>query len=468
MLIQWRSLVLIGTLLLSGWSLSAQPFDKILLQGQLTEWDEDTIRLFIPDGVSLRPVTNMVLNRTDRKAQFAVSFNKVPPGIYFLGTGKPGQSCQVLLGLDSVVQVVGTQAQFAQARVISPKNARYQQILSQYNSWQQEFKRLLNGYRTALARKTPLDGIKGQFEAFDKKQLDFVESLRQTDPQLAQVAALRTYLSYQSQGEGYQDEADYLGKTYFQLVDFQDPFLNRLPLLHESFKGFASNLGGLNLFQREKQAYADMWLNAIPQPSSAHKAALLGLAAGFRKRNEDGFAHYINRYLEQYGNDNPLLSNQLRKEYQTLAFRLIGEEAPDLKFPTPEGDSLAMSDLRGKLLLVDFWASWCGPCRRENPRVKAMYDKYKDQGFEILGVSLDNNHGRWVQAIKADQLPWYHISDLKQWRSAAARTYGVGSIPFTLLVDEEGRILEKGLRGAKLEARVAEILAEQATAGDSK
>ena len=448
-------------------SLSAQKFEKVLLQGHLTEWQEDTIRLFLPDGVSLRPIGNIALNRTNNQADFAVTFSGVPAGIYFLGTGKPNQSCQVLLGLDSVVQVDGSQAKFAQARVLSQANLKYQQIMSQYNGWQQEFGRLLKGYRTAKARKQPLEGVVSQLEVLDKKQLDLYESLSKTDPELAQVAAFRTYLSYQSQGAGYTDEGDYLGKTYFQLVNFKDPFLNRLPLVHESFKNFANNLGSLNLYQKEKLAYADMWVNSIPRNSSAHKAALLGLAAGFRKRSEDGFGHYISEYLQLYGGDNPLLSNQLNKEFQTIAFRMIGQEAPDLRFPTPAGDTLALSDLRGKLILVDFWASWCGPCRRENPRVKAMYEKYKDQGFEILGVSLDNNKGRWEQAIKADGLPWHHISDLKQWRSAASRLYGVSSIPFTLLVDENGVILEKGLRGAKLESRVHELLNEEKK-GDSK
>lgn len=159
-----------------------------------------------------------------------------------------------------------------------------------------------------------------------------------------------------------------------------------------------------------------------------------------------------------------------RMEQQEIAMRLqeeeekrlanllpIGGEAPDFRQQTPEGGSLALNELRGKYVLIDFWASWCKPCRFENPAMKRVYDKYKDKGFEILGVSLDRSHDAWVGAIQADGINWKHVSDLGFWNNAAAQEYGVGSIPFTVLLDKEGRIIAKGLRSAELDARLAEI-----------
>ena len=134
-----------------------------------------------------------------------------------------------------------------------------------------------------------------------------------------------------------------------------------------------------------------------------------------------------------------------------------GQPAPELMFNTPEGQPLALSSLRGKTVLIDFWASWCGPCRRENPNVKRVYDKYKDQGFEIYGVSLDKGKAKWVEAIQKDGLPWLHVSDLQGWGSAAAKIYSVTSIPQTFLVGPDGTILERGLRGPALEQKLAEI-----------
>lgn len=136
-----------------------------------------------------------------------------------------------------------------------------------------------------------------------------------------------------------------------------------------------------------------------------------------------------------------------------------GKTPPELNFPTPDGGSLSLSSLKGKVVLIDFWASWCGPCRKENPKVVEMYNKYKDKGFAIYSVSLDNVKEKWVEAIKKDGLTWKtHVSDLKGWQSEPAALYGVKSIPQTFLIDKEGKIIARGLRGEQLEARLAELL----------
>ncbi|MCB0794684.1 MAG: TlpA family protein disulfide reductase [Flavobacteriales bacterium] len=135
----------------------------------------------------------------------------------------------------------------------------------------------------------------------------------------------------------------------------------------------------------------------------------------------------------------------------------VGGEAPDFTQQTPEGNSLSLSQLRGQVVLIDFWASWCKPCRMENPNVKRVYDKYHSKGFEILGVSLDRTKQAWVNAIEQDGLPWKHVSDLGFWNNAAAQAYGVSSIPFTVLVDKDGKVLDKGLRGQALEKKLAEL-----------
>ena len=137
----------------------------------------------------------------------------------------------------------------------------------------------------------------------------------------------------------------------------------------------------------------------------------------------------------------------------------IGAMAPELAFPDPEGKIRKLSDLRGKVVLIDFWASWCGPCRRESPNVRNVYQKYHDQGFEVFSVSLDRDGNSWKKAIKDDQLVWpNHVSDLKYWSSEAAAIYGVRSIPAMFLLDREGRIVAKDLRGAALENAVRELI----------
>jgi len=136
----------------------------------------------------------------------------------------------------------------------------------------------------------------------------------------------------------------------------------------------------------------------------------------------------------------------------------IGEEAPEIELPDTQGKMVKLSDYRGKYVLVDFWASWCRPCRMENPNVVNAYNKYKDKGFTVFGVSLDKDKAAWENAIAQDKLTWPHVSDLQYWQSAAARIYSVTSIPKSFLIDKEGRIIAMDLRGPALDAKLAEVL----------
>ncbi len=138
----------------------------------------------------------------------------------------------------------------------------------------------------------------------------------------------------------------------------------------------------------------------------------------------------------------------------------IGSHAPEIALQSPEGNIIKLSSLKGKVVLIDFWASWCSPCRRDNPHNVKLYQKYKDKGFEIYAVSLDKTKSDWVKAIKDDKLSWIHVSDLRYWQSKAAKTYGVRSIPFTVLLDKNGNIIATKLRGAALEQKLAEIFGE--------
>lgn len=138
----------------------------------------------------------------------------------------------------------------------------------------------------------------------------------------------------------------------------------------------------------------------------------------------------------------------------------VGSLAPDFTMNDPNGNPVSLSSFRGKYLLIDFWASWCAPCRQENPNIVRIYNKYKDKGFEILGVSLDRDKESWLKGIADDQLTWAQVSDLNYWQNEVAVLYGVQSIPHTILLDKEGKIIATKLRGAELEAKLAELLGE--------
>ena len=136
----------------------------------------------------------------------------------------------------------------------------------------------------------------------------------------------------------------------------------------------------------------------------------------------------------------------------------VGKQAPEISLPDTEGRTVKLSSFRGKYVLVDFWASWCGPCRRENPNVVQAYNQFKNKNFTILGVSLDKQKEAWEKAIVDDNLNWTHISDLKYWQSEVVPVYQVGSIPFNVLVDPEGKVVAENLRGNALEQKLHEVL----------
>ena len=184
-----------------------------------------------------------------------------------------------------------------------------------------------------------------------------------------------------------------------------------------------------------------------------------------------------------YGTDYSAWVNRIEAETERALAQeriRVGEPAPEIELPNPEGESMALSDLRGNVVLLDFWASWCGPCRRANPQVVDIYNRYKDRGFTVYSVSLDGlddnmrqrmaqagqleqqlsaQKDRWERAIAADQLDWpYHVSDLRKWSALPAQTYGVSGIPKTFLIDREGKIAAVNVHAGRLENELQGLL----------
>ena len=196
--------------------------------------------------------------------------------------------------------------------------------------------------------------------------------------------------------------------------------------------------------------------------SAGMTLAVIDLLASGRMLDKDKYFPYYDEKAKQFSKEMPENERVIAFNEQVDKMRVtaIGAVAPEIALPNPEGDTVKLSSLRGNYVLVDFWAKWCKPCRIENPNVVRMYNKYNDQGFEVYGVSLDRKKSDWLQAIEEDNLHWTQVSDLKYWNSEAAQTYGVNAIPFAVLLDPEGKIIAKNLRGKQLEKKLEEIFGE--------
>ncbi len=194
-----------------------------------------------------------------------------------------------------------------------------------------------------------------------------------------------------------------------------------------------------------------------------NQAGIIVLTGLTYQRNKDiDFKRIIDAYARypeaaKRSNAGKLLTRRLN----TVTVGQVGTQAPNFTGTTPEGNSLSLMQAMGKVTIIDFWASWCVPCRKNNPHLVKLYKKYHDQGLNIISVSLDKSKDRWVQAIQKDGLNWYHVSHLKGWQEPIAKTYNISYIPQTLILDRTGKIRAKNLYGKSLDDKVKELLESQ-------
>jgi len=171
----------------------------------------------------------------------------------------------------------------------------------------------------------------------------------------------------------------------------------------------------------------------------------------------------IEASIKTKNESNQLISDRIRQKIESNSNKQkikIGMQAPDFTAPNPQGKQITLSEIKGKVTIVDFWASWCKPCRIENPNLVKLYEKYHSKGLEIISVSLEraNQKDIWIEAITKDQLNWYNVSNLKFWQDPIAETYSVNSIPATFILDENGTVVAERLRGAELEVKIKNLL----------
>ncbi|MBT8219683.1 MAG: TlpA family protein disulfide reductase [Bacteroidia bacterium] len=340
--------------------------------------------------------------------------------------------------------------------VKSKMNQEYQDFLKERNALNKQSTEAIKSYRVTKADNiTKKDSLNQLLAQIDQARLDLPKTFK--NDFVRKIAQLFTYQSYQNHGGEYDVEIEYFADNYFANADLSDPMYNQISVVYEVFKNYTSTLTKAKLQSKVHSDYIEKRLSKLDQNGMAYKYALGAVVNTLFNADHKNMPHFASRYVNKYYDEDKAELGQMKLVVDQINANTIGAEAPDIVLNSPEDKELALSELKGKIVLIDFWASWCGPCRRENPNVVRMYDKYKDKGFEIYGVSLDSKKDRWVSAIEADGLTWPNVSDLKGWQSYAAKMYAVRSIPTTVLIDKEGKILARNLRGPTLEAKLEEL-----------
>ena len=217
--------------------------------------------------------------------------------------------------------------------------------------------------------------------------------------------------------------------------------------------GFAALQPQLNRADSIRTVLAKQWVNE--HPNSVISAFVVSSELRF-KLNMSELETTMNKLSLEAKNNIPAKSVLHSIEVDKLTG--IGRTAPDFTQPDTLGHPVSLKDFRGKYVLVDFWASWCHPCREENPNVVKAYNQYKDKNFTVFSISFDEQKENWLKAIQKDNLAWNHASDLKGWNNAAGKVYDIESIPANILIDPDGKIIAKDLRGEDLQAKLQEVL----------
>ncbi|MEM1326028.1 MAG: TlpA disulfide reductase family protein [Bacteroidota bacterium] len=442
----------------SALSLSAQSDQaRIVYQGDESCAATKALILYQFNGVNMDKVAFL-----DKGAGnlFEYKMPKSSPQFYYVGSGASNAK-PVILGQEDQVILSGNCKSFRAASTkISDLNNAYSTLRNDMNTLNRETNNLMRQMQAAKGDATQAETVSTALKALDDRKLDLLLQTAEENPYLGKIVALTTYLSFQNNGSKYSNELEYYANEFFQHVDWTDGAYQHNAWVYESVKSYTETISAFNFPVEVHKKYLTDLLNEIPSESHSHQLALAAIVGALGGKQHPNVAHFGQLFVDKYKNTAPAAAKSIKAQIAGAQAFMIGAEAPDFTQQTPEGEDLTLSELRGKVVLVDFWASWCGPCRRENPNVVKVYDKYKEQGFEILGVSLDKQKSRWLQAIEADKLTWKQVSDLKGWQNDVAKLYGVRSIPSTILLDTEGKIIARNLRGAALEAKLAEVFAE--------
>lgn len=420
---------------------SCQSGSNVYLKGEVTGLGRDSVYLFRWDAGRWQVTARAAV----RNGAFSFSGVRPAPGFYWWGVS-PQEGDLLYLSAKEVPILKGqVQELFERYTLENAKEAA--EFLG--------LKRQLSALYRALPQQVSDTLAKKALE----KRLDSLFSRAAQSPNLA----VRLYAPFYrapsyKPGSTPQSSWENLIQSVWADIALTDERLAGLPELFGRFQ-YTWQVALALIPEDSLLSYLSRWPELNKAPRAIQKNAIVALlAASQQSGRSDLFLSAAELFVKGFPEDER--KAQLESLLSAEGSLRKGQPAPDIALPDTGGRLRKLSELRGRWVLIDFWASWCRPCRMENPNVVRLYQEYHPKGFEIFGVSLDQQREAWLRAIEQDRLTWIHVSDLKGWQNAAAQLYRVNGIPYTVLIDPEGRIVAKGLRGPALEEKLRAIYGE--------
>lgn len=381
--------------------------------------------------------------------QFKVDLENTPSGIYALGLSETDLINIVIKSEEGI----SVSKQNNKWTIVEGNDSKeIQQYFNHINDYDQALTKIELQYRAIvhLQQANPeefqrqFETIRLSLDSLNQARVNFFKSFHQNTSSAFARKVASIFLMDENTSK----------LTYFKSTDFTDEELTRGLIIEKKINMYFMSFVSINA-ETIASEFSSV-LSLAPKASVARKityTALIKIAASV---NPDYCRELYGAMKSEFKDDE---FTTRTKQYIPKGAPQIGEEAPDIALPDANGKIIKLSDLKGQIVLLDFWASWCGPCRGEMPNVVEAYNQYNSKGFTVYSVSLDSDKNRWLSAIQQDGMVWdAHVSELKKWDSDAAREYFVRGIPATFLIDKDGIIIGKNLRGAALHKKLAELL----------